>query len=198
MNMKLTQSEIRKYLTYNQFTGEMFWNKLTPNDFKHTIRPKQFCNAWNTKYANKKAGCKHESSPGYFYEVLRFKQKNYKLHTIAWIYVTGKYPKYQIDHIDCNACNNKFSNLRDIPQPKNMLNTSLRSNNTSTVKGVSWCKERNKWEAYITVDKKKINLGRHTNFDDAVLARFGAEQKYGFLEFDKESTAKQYIEMCDL
>lgn len=53
-----------------------------------------------------------------------------------------------------------------------------RSTNKSGKTGVAWNKNSGKWEAYISVDKKKVYLGSHTDFDDAVKAREEAELKY--------------------
>lgn len=50
--------------------------------------------------------------------------------------------------------------------------------NTSSKSGVSFSKDRQKWEAYISVNKKKINLGRFDSFEDAVRVREQAELKY--------------------
>ena len=51
-------------------------------------------------------------------------------------------------------------------------------NNTSGYKGVSWCKSKGMWEAYISIHNKRIHLGRYNNIDDAVKARIEAEEKY--------------------
>ena len=40
------------------------------------------------------------------------------------------------------------------------MNTRKRSSNTSSIyKGVSWSKERNRWEARIRKDKRKYHIG---------------------------------------
>ena len=51
-------------------------------------------------------------------------------------------------------------------------------NNTSGVKGVSWNKEKEAWDAYINIHGKRIRLGRYTKFEDAVKARKRAEEEY--------------------
>lgn len=57
-------------------------------------------------------------------------------------------------------------------------NQDLPKNNTSGHKGVSWNKERNKWEAYIKVHRTRIYLGKYTKYEDAVKARENAEETY--------------------
>ena len=51
-------------------------------------------------------------------------------------------------------------------------------NNTSGVKGVSWNKEKEAWDAYINIHGKRIRLGRYAKFEDAVKARKQAEEEY--------------------
>jgi hypothetical protein len=48
------------------------------------------------------------------------------------------------------------------------------------VVGVSYSKRYKCWEAYITVDYKRIHLGRFKNIEDAILARKEAEVAYKF------------------
>ena len=51
-------------------------------------------------------------------------------------------------------------------------------NNTSGVKGVSWNKEKEAWDAYINIHGKRIRLGRYAEFEDAVKERKRAEEEY--------------------
>lgn len=54
----------------------------------------------------------------------------------------------------------------------------IRETNKSGRTGI-WRNEKlSKWEAYISVDKKKVYLGVFSDFEDAVKAREGAEIKY--------------------
>ena len=82
---------------------------------------------------------------------------------------------------------NRKSNLRPATQMQNSMNTKLRTDNTSGVKGVHWREDINKWTAKIWVNKKCISLGCFVNFDDAVKARKIAEDKY-FGEFSYEKS----------
>ena len=46
------------------------------------------------------------------------------------------------------------------------------------MKGVSWSKERKKWEAHIQLHGKTIHLGRYADFTEAVKVRKRAEEEY--------------------
>ena len=67
------------------------------------------------------------------------------------------------------------------------MNTTLRIDNTSGVKGVHWRKDTNKWTATIWVNKKCISLGCFDSFNDAVIARKKAEEEY-FGEFSYDAS----------
>lgn len=72
-------------------------------------------------------------------------------------------------------------------------NTQPQKNNTSGHKGISWSKDKQKWEAYINVHGKRINLGRYQQLEDAVKARKAAEEKY-FEPLIMEKNAAQTAE----
>jgi hypothetical protein len=86
--------------------------------------------------------------------------------------------KKEIDHYDRNKLNNRQSNLRLITISQNGHNNYIRKTNTSGCVGVSFYKNYNKWEAYITVNYKFIKLGYFNNINDAINARKAAEEKY--------------------
>ena len=87
------------------------------------------------------------------------------------------------DHIDRNELNNQKNNLRPCTTQENARNCSLRQDNTSGVTGVSFNRQYEKWEAYITVDKNKRKfLGYFADKQEAILARLQAEKCY-FKEF---------------
>lgn len=81
------------------------------------------------------------------------------------------------DHIDRKPWNNRRYNLRPATQFDNSKNASVPKNNTSGYIGVSWNKQKNKWNAYIMVNYKKKSLGTFVNKEDAIVARLKAEKE---------------------
>lgn len=60
--------------------------------------------------------------------------------------------------------------------------------------GVSFNKKSYKWEAYIGIDNKRINLGKFNDFEDAVSARKEAEEKYfGEWSYNNSQTGSMVI-----
>ena len=84
-----------------------------------------------------------------------------------------RHPKKKEHKVD-----NRKSNMQIKTRSQNNMNRSLDSRNTSGVTGVYWDKSRNKWSVSISVNNKKIYIGRFNNKDEAIQARKNAEIKY--------------------
>ena len=87
-----------------------------------------------------------------------------------------------VDHINGNGLDNRRSNLRFCTPSENTINSGMRRDNTSGVKGVLWVKRFNRWYAVISKDKVHIHLGSFRDKSDAIAARKRGEIKY-FGEF---------------
>ena len=99
-----------------------------------------------------------------------------------------------VDHIHGKESrnDNRKNNLRKTTQAKNMINIGVRINNKSGVTGVYFDKDRNKWSAQISINKKTISLGRFNTFDDAVKVRKEAEKAY-FGEYSYDNSQNMAI-----
>ena len=75
-----------------------------------------------------------------------------------------------VDHINGNPQDNRRCNLRVCTQADNMQN--------KFVKGYSFNKAKQKWEAYIGIDNKRIYLGSFATEQEAIEARRNAENIY--------------------
>ena len=101
-------------------------------------------------------------------------------HRLAWLFMKGDWPQYEIDHSNHIANDNSFKNLREVTRREQMNNISKPSNNTSGTIGVSFSKCREKWGAHIGIKGVKIYLGEFKEKEAAIEARKAAEIKYGF------------------
>jgi hypothetical protein len=108
--------------------------------------------------------------------------KYYSAHRLIFFMMTGHWPEGEIDHINGDRSDNRWRNLREATPAENSRNRRTTARNTSGVPGVYWDAASGKWRAQIQVNRKKINLGYFTEFEDAVAARRAAEVKY-FGEF---------------
>jgi hypothetical protein len=105
------------------------------------------------------------------------RQKIYKTSILAWLYMTGEWPRREVDHIDRVKTNDKWGNLR-LATRSQQLENAFWSNNKSGVRGVCWHKGAGKWFAQIQVNRKVINLGYYDRKEDAIEARRKANDRY--------------------
>jgi HNH endonuclease len=96
---------------------------------------------------------------------------------LAWFFMTGRWPK-EVDHIDRDRSNDKWSNLREVTRTENNLNAGLRADNVSTKRGVSWVAGRKMWLARLTISKRIVLSREFHSLDEAIAARKDAEIKY--------------------
>ncbi|WP_186072123.1 HNH endonuclease [Burkholderia gladioli] len=107
-------------------------------------------------------------------------QRIYRAHRLAWLFMTGAFPKkgMDIDHRNRIRSDNRWQNLRLATRCQNNMNSGPSKANRSGIKGVSWLKRRNKWHARIKIDGQVILLGDFALLEDAAAARKAAEDKY--------------------
>jgi hypothetical protein len=152
----ITHKELLKALDYDPTTGEFRW-KYCANRTKQR----------NSQWAGKAAG--HIGIDGYARILINGKQ--YLSHRLAWLYVIGRWPYIEIDHINGNRLDNRFSNLREATRSNNSSNTKKLSANLSGVKGVHWNSDVKKWAAQITKSGRRYHLGYFDNIEEATLSR---------------------------
>lgn len=101
-------------------------------------------------------------------------------HRLAWLYVHGKWPRWQIDHMNCDQGDNRLCNLRDIPQADNAQNERrARPNNKSCgLLGVTKCKNSDRYFSRITVGRKVKYLGCFSDANAAHVAYVQAKRIY--------------------
>ena len=92
--------------------------------------------------------------------------------------VMGAQAGEEIDHIDRNGLNNSRENLRFVTSSQNNMNQKVRNDNTSGHKGISWCPDREKYQVYINIDRKRKSLGRYKTLEEAIYVRDQAVKSY--------------------
>ena len=169
---------LRKLLRYDAETGKLYWRERTPDMFiggEHSAE--HICNRWNSRFADKEA---FTASDNNGYKLGRISGRNYKAHRVIWAIFYGEWPNEQIDHISGVRDDNRISELRAVTHAENNKNQKRRSDNTSGVVGVDWCKGDRKWRARIRMSGKVKHIGYFVDFSEAVAARKAAEVEYNF------------------
>ena len=96
-----------------------------------------------------------------------------------------------IDHVNTSGLDNRRANLRNCTTMQNTWNSKPEKGATSPYKGVSWCKAMRQWEAGITVQGRRIQLGFFDDeieaaqaYDRAARQHFGP---YAYLNFPNQT-----------
>lgn len=116
------------------------------------------------------------------YIQVEFRGGAYKAHHLIWLLKTGRLPRDQIDHRDGIKDNNRWYNLREANQSRQMANTKRRSDNACGYKGVHKRLGYNRWRASIRVNGKRHYLGDFYSPEQAHAAYVKAAKHY-FGEF---------------
>jgi hypothetical protein len=100
-----------------------------------------------------------------------------------------------VDHINGDKLDCRRENLRKCSKQENNRNASKREKTTSSkYKGVY--KHKDKWRAYIYLNKKKISLGCYENEIDAALA-YDKKAKELFGDFAKPNIEDNNVQTVD-
>jgi Demerecviridae HNH endonuclease len=156
---KLTQRQLKKLLNYDPKTGIFRWR------------------------VNKARCAQIDSIAGRRGNIM-IDGTGYHAHRLAFLWMTGHWPKYDIDHKNGNFRDNRWTNLREATPSQNLMNARTQKTGkfTSPYKGVSRCSDRpGKWQARICIHPGGF-LGRFDTPEEAHAAYCKAARKH-FGEF---------------
>jgi len=121
---------------------------------------------WNICKQGVTKGSKAGSGQHRRYLQVMVNRKSYLIHRLIAIFHYGDFDGI-IDHVDGNTYNNKIENLRIVTHKENAWNAKKSIRNKTNVKGVSFIKDRQKYQATICIDGKNKNLGQFSSLEEA-------------------------------
>jgi hypothetical protein len=155
----LTQERLKELLHYNRKTG--VFTRLTDNG--------RGCHVGDI------AGSHHRD--GYIY--IYVDGRNYAAHRLAWLYVRGRWPVGDLDHVHGQEVGNGIKNLREVPEQWNTQNERHpRRNNKSGFLGVYTRYDRDGYHAQLRINGKQCCLGIFDTAEEAYAAYVEAKRLY--------------------
>jgi hypothetical protein len=99
-------------------------------------------------------------------------------YRVGWALYYGKWPSYEIDHINGVSCDDRISNLRDVPRKTNQENVRRATSRSITgVLGVS--KDNNRYKTSINTGGGKMKyIGSFKTIEEAKEAFIKAKRTY--------------------
>lgn len=172
----ITHQVIKDTFDFDEATGAIKW-KPRPCDQFSSVRA---ANSWNSRYAGKRCACL--DSHGY----IQIKLRPFILrgHQVAWNWMTGEWPIVDVDHINGDRFDNRWTNLRLATRSENNRNRHV-ARKTKLPIGVT--RHRcGKYRAYLTIGGRQISFGY---FDELAMAVASYNEKAPCYlgEFFKES-----------
>jgi hypothetical protein len=144
----LTANRLRKVLKYDPATGVFRW-RVRRGD---------------PRTVGGVAGC---IQPPKGYRVICIDRKLYRANRLAWLYMTGKWPKLEIGYINRNTSDTRWANLRAMTRSQRRAVSRIR--NQLGARGV-WITKSGKYVATIRVAGKKRYLGIFDTVEKASVA----------------------------
>lgn len=142
---ELTQERLKELLEYNPFTGLFTW-----------------LSAKGSKTAGSLAGAVNTKG----YVRIRLDNKTYLAHRLVWLYLYGRWPVEQLDHINGIRADNRRVNLRECNQSQNMANSRGHLKAIVAYKGV-YKNRQNSYRAELIHEGKRYNLGCYLTPEEA-------------------------------
>lgn len=154
----ITQEYLHERYHYDQHTGEFIHKKSFGK-----VKTGQVAGTMNKGYIR-----------------IKINGKSHFAHRLAFVYMENRHPVDQVDHIDRNTLNNAWKNLREVSQSQNMRNRSIRKDNRTGYRGVSYIKKTNKFRARIRNEfGKQITIGLYKTAEEASKAYEDALRMHG-------------------
>lgn len=150
---------IRDRIEYSPDSGELTWRPPVGKQF-----------------SGKHAGY----AASYGYRKVKVLGRVYFVHRLAFLLMNGALPSKEIDHINGNRADNRWSNLRESTHAENMQNLkkAKRSNNSSGLLGVAWRERGAKWSSQIRVDGRIRHIGYFKTAEEAHQAYLAAKREH--------------------
>jgi hypothetical protein len=151
-------AELRRVLHYNPDTGVFTW-------------------ACQLSYRGK-IGDVAGAIDGNGYRMIGVRGRQLHAHRLAWLYIHGKWPEADIDHIDGVRSANRIANLRAVPRSVNAQNLKGPMRNSTTgFLGVTTDSRDGMFVVKIGLDGKHHYLGRYETAPEAHAAYLRAKRR---------------------
>jgi hypothetical protein len=155
----LSPSRLRHLLSYDPKTGIFRWRVDPPR---------------GTKRKGTLAGSVRPKPDGR--RAIMIDKRMFFAGRLAFLYMTGKWPRQLVDHANGVPDDDRWCNLREADHSQNAANSRGQKQRLSPFKGAYW--DRGKYTAQIIVRGQRIYLGRFILAKEAHAAYIHAARRF--------------------
>lgn len=155
----ISAAQVREVLSYDSLTGKFHW----------------LVDRGAYKCAGIEAGCVANGR----ITITAF-GVSFPAGVLAWLWVHGVYPEYDIDHEDRNPLDNRLTNLREATRAQNIYNQGARKHSSTGLKGIVLRANKTYWARIRAGNGKRYSLGLYKDPEHAAAAyRIAAAALHG-------------------
>lgn len=173
---------LRECFEYDAVNGVLSWRERPQSHFASAATQADF----NRRWAGKRAGAAARQRYGSARILVKVNSGTFQAARLIWAMQTGRAKFGLIDHIDGDATNNRWDNLREATVVQNGQNRKQTSAGAGGVVGVTLCRRTGKWRAGVTLNKQFVWLGHYEHHQDAV-EKVTAFKREHFGEFGRHA-----------
>lgn len=148
----LTRGRLLEAVSYDPASGEFWWLERTDQTGQ-----------WNGRWAGKRAGWTTKNG----YRAVEIDGERHYVHRLVFLIMTGEWPDDEVDHINLDKGDNRWSNLRPASHLQNSSNKAVRRDSGTGVKGVQYHKKAGRFMARIRCRGKSHYLGLFDSAEEA-------------------------------
>lgn len=145
----MTRDLLRSLLQYDSITGHFVWLKQVSNRIK----------------IGDIAG--NLDKDGYL--LIQVCGTKYRAGRLAFLYMNGRWPTHEVDHVDGNRANDAWTNLREVTRSDNVVNSD-RATGASGLRGVKFDPKTSTWRARIEYKGHREYVGVYATKEEAYQA----------------------------
>ena len=144
---QLTQERLKEVLSYDEMSGWFTWKEGTARQFKRA------------------GGYQNDN-----YRAITVDGISYFEHRLVWLYVHGRWPYFEIDHLNGQKDDNRLENLRDVTHEINARNRRIHKGQ-SPKPAITRSKRDGFYRTGVSVYGKYHPLGKFESYEEAFEAR---------------------------
>lgn len=151
-----TQKFLKSIMRYNKRTGVFTWKRRS--DVPHRI---------NKQHAGKRAGSVSTNGR----RIIKIDGIFYYASILAWIYVTGRQSKFEIDHKNRIKSDDRFNNLREATHAQNSRNRVHPTVPKSGERNIHFHTESNVYMVKFMINRRYRYFGSFRTVAEAIPVR---------------------------